>query len=83
MIMDVTTIQAKGRQVIWDGTNLDEVREVAADRFRGVYETMAIVENEDGGHVHLPQGWAVTRLETGKVVVSSPGGAKVLFREIV
>lgn len=83
MIRDVATVRVTGRQVTWDGTNLDEVREVAGNKFRGAYDTMVIVENASDDRAYLVPGWTVTRLETGAIITSSPGGADVLFREII
>jgi hypothetical protein len=68
MIERVKTTLRTGCRVIWDGTNPDEVREVAGDRFTGVWEGMAVVTGIDNRMTYLQHGWSVVTWDDGGVL---------------
>jgi hypothetical protein len=59
MIDQVETVPRTGRRVQWDATNPGELREVAGDRFTGLWEQLAVVVNNDGIPVYMRPGWSV------------------------
>lgn len=74
MIERVTTIPRTGSRVTWDGSNPDEVRSVAGERFLGIWETMAMVRGMDEATVFLKPGWFVVAWDDseGDITIYSP-----------
>lgn len=68
--------------VMWDGSNADELKALAGDRFEGVYDTAALVRNNDGHLVHVQQGWIVSTWKgVPGVVCWSPGAWRTVTEE--
>lgn len=75
MIEEVETVPLTGRRAVWDGTNLDEIRELAGDAVLGVQVDAVQLRMPDGRVHHVEQGWSVTRLsgvaEEFSLIISS------------
>lgn len=55
---------ATGIMVIWNGTNVDEVREVAGSRFITVFERFAVILGDDDvTKLYCLPGWSITRID--------------------
>lgn len=76
-------IPMTGEAVIWDGTNIQEIREVAGESFRGVEVDLVLVHDElNGGSInYLKPGWTLLRVN-GRVLVFSPYARKALLENI-
>lgn len=61
----------------WTGTNADEIRDVAPERYEGVSEAAVLVRGDDGEVIHARPGWTVSAWDDGaggvSVVVAKPG----------
>lgn len=81
MITNVQTSARNGQAVTWDGTNIEDLREVAGDAFAGVNATHALVRTGDGIEpVWVQAGWTIARFG-GRVQVFSPAAAAFLLQE--
>lgn len=66
MIEAVRTVVRTGRRVTWDGTNPQEVRELAGDLFAGLWEELAGVTSPVTGHVTwMTPGWSLVIWDDG------------------
>lgn len=64
MIKRVKTRPQTGILVVWDGTNADEVREVAGARFLSIWEEFAVILASDNiTKVYVHQGWSIARYD--------------------
>jgi hypothetical protein len=85
MIESIETTPRTGRRVTWDTTNPDEVRDVAGDRFTGVWDRLAVISHHDGtddDDIYVQPGWTVVRWDDGEVTAHSPYAARVMTRVI-
>lgn len=82
MISNIRTNQLEGTAVVWDGTNVSELQELAGDAFAGVHSAYVLVRAGDGDEpVWVQNGWTIARLG-GLIRVFSPDAANLLLQEV-
>jgi hypothetical protein len=82
MIKTVQTAHLSGPATVWDGTNLEEVQEVAGNDYIGAHSTYAVVRNDSSGEpVWVRNGWTVARI-AGKTLVFSSDSAPILLQDV-